>query len=95
MLVGPLPQIAIGWDGREKDFQRGEGRLTRRLPAPDYRRPISTTSAGIPGEQNIFITIVTMMSAIHMSLKSRKDKKSFPIVRDQCATGLIFDPVFA
>ena len=28
MLVGPLPHIAIGWDGREKDFQRGEGRLT-------------------------------------------------------------------
>ena len=29
MLVGPLPHIATGWDGREKDFQRGEGRLTR------------------------------------------------------------------
>ena len=28
MLVGPLPHIAVGWDGREKYFQRGEGRLT-------------------------------------------------------------------
>ena len=28
MLVGPLPHIATVWDGREKDFQRGEGRLT-------------------------------------------------------------------
>ena len=29
MLVGPLPHSAIGWGGRETDFQRGEGRLTR------------------------------------------------------------------
>ena len=27
--MGPLPHSAIVWDGREKDFQRGEGRLTR------------------------------------------------------------------
>ena len=35
------------------------------------------------GNRTSLTTIVIMMSAIHVLLKSRKDKKSFPVVRDR------------
>ena len=35
-LVGPPPQIAIVWGGREKDFQRGEGKINQSNHAGEH-----------------------------------------------------------
>ena len=35
-LVGPPPHIAIVWGGREKDFQRGEGKINQSNHAGEH-----------------------------------------------------------